>query len=69
MNPQITIHCAIIPFWVPVLIGALAAYRLLPAAYPAGRCQKCGYDLKGVKEDGGVMRCPECGTSSETART
>lgn len=68
MNPQVTIHCAIIPFWVPVLIGALCAYRLLPAAYPVGRCGKCGYDLQGVREEGGVVQCPECGTAGAAGR-
>lgn len=29
---------------------------------PAGRCTRCGYDLKGCRPDGELrVKCPECG--------
>ena len=60
-NPAWRSGKLIVPYWVLVLIGAAAAYRLLPAGYPRGKCQECGYDLKGVPAEGGVLICPECG--------
>ena len=61
MTPAVTVSYAVVPFWVLIAIGAFSAYRLLPAGYPPGRCDQCGYDLRGVPGSDGTQVCPECG--------
>ena len=50
-----------IPLWIPFLIAVAPTgvlwWRAHP--FPAGHCQKCGYDLTGNVSG----RCPECGSS------
>lgn len=55
----------VIPLWPLAVVVAplfiLAWWRsILPV--PEGHCRKCWYDLRGVPEAEGVVRCPECGT-------
>jgi len=49
------------PLWIPTVAFATATYLFWRSGgrrrYPAGRCQKCGYDLTGNVSG----RCPECG--------
>ena len=50
-----------LPLWIPFLLFALPTallWYLDRRRYPAGRCQRCGYDLTGNVSG----RCPECGT-------
>jgi hypothetical protein len=51
----------IVPYWVLIFLGAVAAYRILPAGYPRGRCKTCGYDLRDIPRTANPVRCPECG--------
>ena len=48
-----------------IVTGWLAGRLLFPpkVIYPPGKCQHCGYDLRG-SESG---KCPECGWSYELA--
>ena len=51
-----------VPLWVPFMILAIPTALLWwrdRQRIPAGRCQKCGYDLTGNVSG----RCPECGES------
>jgi hypothetical protein len=54
---------------IPCAVAAgLAVWLLRPRAYPPGRCRRCGYDLRGLPNEG----CPECGhrkASSPNQRT
>jgi hypothetical protein len=61
----------VIPWWLMLLIGAVSAYALLPEDVAAGHCRKCGFDLRDTPAApgaAGLVRCPECGTSSRVAR-
>ena len=57
-----------IPLWVPGLMaaGGLAVALAINARrrrrVAAGRCVRCGYDLRGSPD-----RCPECGTAATSA--
>jgi len=44
----------VVPIWVITFIKWRRWRRL-----PAGACRKCGYDLRGLRDD--AARCPECG--------
>jgi hypothetical protein len=35
--------------------------RPVDGSRPPGRCLHCGYDLRGLDEVNGEVRCPECG--------
>jgi hypothetical protein len=60
-----------VPYWVPLGLGLLAAYVLLPAgAKPRDepRCPSCRFDLGGappIEVRRVHVQCPECGTISE----
>ena len=62
-----TEHGLVVPLWPwPIVaIGvALYAHGLVRGARMRGRCERCGYDLRGLESD----KCPECGVRSEQAR-
>lgn len=66
LSPQFTISIAV-PFWFPVLLGALPLYaiirqRVFARRLAEGICKKCGYDLRASP-----LRCPECGLAVITA--
>ena len=55
---------------IPAVAAAVLAWglnknRRRAAAWAAGRCAECGYDLRASPEGGGALlpRCPECGTT------
>ena len=57
-----------IPVWVATLLLALWSWsfcvisRCIHMRRMAGRCAKCGYDLRGLSPDAGSA-CPECGAT------
>jgi hypothetical protein len=62
-------HCGEGTFWTLVICGAVGFWALGPAVFllplgrrrkrhAQGRCEACGYDLRGTP---GTERCPECG--------
>ncbi len=62
---QLSVSC---PLWALFLFSLVCALLLrgrgASASARAGRCAKCGYDLRGTIEP----RCPECGTPFERAK-
>ncbi|UCE61576.1 MAG: hypothetical protein JSU63_07460 [Phycisphaerales bacterium] len=55
-------YCAIWPALIALVLPAVILWVGYPKRYPAGSCQKCGYDLTG-----NVSRiCPECGCATES---
>ena len=52
----------ILPLWIPITLGALAGYFLLPPGTSRGHCRACDYDLRGIpRAPDGSLKCPECG--------
>jgi len=50
-----------VPLWLPLLgMGIPAVLLCRRAGWPAGCCQRCGYDLRASPD-----RCPECGTETK----
>ena len=51
---------AVVPLWMPFLVGAMPAVLLWRARVVRGRtnCRFCDYDLSGL---GAGSLCPECG--------
>ncbi len=48
------------PLWIPVVVFGLPTlgyWVVLVRRRPAWACQRCGYDLRGIKGE----ECPECG--------
>lgn len=53
-------YLLIVPHWFLALVFAIIPtlwFRRWRGRFPAGHCQRCGYDLRASEE-----RCPECGT-------
>ena len=66
--PHYTVFYVTIPLWeISALIAILLAWSVIrlrrARRCPVGRCQSCGYDLRGTPE-----RCPECGRASASLR-
>ncbi len=61
----------VVPYWIPLLLGAVAGYVLLPAGAHASakpRCPSCRFDLAGapaVQVRRVHIQCPECGVISD----
>jgi hypothetical protein len=62
-----------VPYWLILIICACGAWPMLREAFRrrgrrqrilAGRCARCGYDLRATPE-----RCPECGATATEAGT
>jgi len=66
--PVITGRMVLVPLWLPVVLFALLPaarlYRRVRPRYHAGRCQRCGYDLRASPG-----RCPECGATASVSTT
>jgi hypothetical protein len=57
----------VVPLWpLAVVVAPLffAAWWRSILPIPKGHCRKCWYDLRGVPEIDGMVRCPECGEPS-----
>jgi hypothetical protein len=60
-RPKAYLWELVVPLWPVValtaLLPAFRVWRWHRRRFAAGRCQKCGYDLRATPD-----RCPECGT-------
>jgi hypothetical protein len=60
------VHRLAVPYWFPLAATALVPVGSLVRRCrqrPAGRCHRCGYDLRATPS-----RCPECGTPTVDVR-
>lgn len=62
------IEMVAIPLWIPLTVGLICGYCLLPESREKWQCPRCSCDLQGAPEvpvGSGRIRCPKCALLSE----